>query len=75
MKMKGIITAGSGGCCIIKGIVSKTGEWSKFEAVICKVLGKWTVKKGTFKNSNGCTGNFGMTWVRAHLLLKPKIIK
>ncbi len=75
MIMKGTVTTGLDGCCIIKGKVSKTGEWSKFEGKICKVLGKWTVKKGSYVSSGSCKGTFGMKWVRAHLLFKPKVVK
>jgi len=75
MTLKGTVTVGLGGCCIIKGTVSKLGEWSKFEGKICKILGKWVVKKGTFVSSGGCKGTFGMKWVRANLLLTPHIIK
>ncbi len=75
MTLKGTVTPGIGGCCIIKGTVSKPGEWSKFEGKICKVLGKWVVKKGTYVSSGGCKGTFGITWSRAHLLLTPHVIK
>ena len=73
--MKGTVTIGKGGCCIIKGRASKPGEWSEFKGVICKVLGKWQVKKGTYVSSGGCKGYWGMKWKRAHLLLTPHIIK
>ncbi|MCK4889496.1 MAG: hypothetical protein KAS97_06150 [Candidatus Aminicenantes bacterium] len=75
MVLKGTVTSTIGSCCIIKGTVSKTGESNTFVGKICKVLGKWTVKKGTFKGSRGCNGTFGMTWVRAHRLLTPRVIK
>ncbi len=75
LTMKGTVTAGIDGCCIIEGTASKPGEWTKFKGTICSVLGKWMIKKGTYKDSDGCTGTFGMKWVRSHLLLKPKIVK
>lgn len=75
MTFKGSLKVGKGGCCIISGVASKPGESVTFKGRICKVLGKWTIKKGKFTNSRGCSGYFGMTWSRAHLLLTPRIIK
>ena len=75
LTMKGTVTPGKDGCCVIEGKASKPGEWTEFKGIICMVLGKWTIRKGTYTDSDGCSGTFGMTWVRALPVLRPVSVK
>jgi hypothetical protein len=66
----GTVRKGPGGCCIIKGKAdSDPTEVIEFKGAMCKVLGKWTIKDGKYRNSRGCTGNFQMSYSKPLPLL------